>query len=171
MKPKEYVEITPHLKPDLNTDVLRAKRANLERIKEFSRNLKQYNKQALDQQKKLPNSEEVNDIEIAKRKMESNRERMLAFAKNNIPKPKLVASDDNKSIDSKYNQKQNHYNEIEDDKDDVFDDGFMTRDDNKYGKGDNARMSKIMELEAQHKAKQMQIAAVKKSLGLAPVGY
>lgn len=161
------------MKPDLNTDVLRAKRANLERIKEFSRNLKQYNKQALDQQKKLPNSEELNDIEIAKRKMDSNRERMLAFAKNNIPKPKLVT--DNKSIDSKYNQQKNyndhHYDDIEDDKDDVFDDGYMTRDDNKYGKGDNARMSKIMELEAQHKAKQMQIAAVKKSLGLGPVGH
>jgi hypothetical protein len=159
------------LKPDLNTDVLRAKRANLERIKEFSRNLKQYNKQALDQQKKLPNSEELNDIEINKRKLESNRERMLSFAKNNIPKPKIVS--DNKSQDIKYNQKHNHHNydEIEDDKDDVFDDGFMTRDDNKYGNGDNARMSKIMELEAQHKAKQMQIAAVKKSLGMAPVGY
>lgn len=34
-----------NLKPDLNTEELRAKRSNLERIKEFSRNLKNFNKQ------------------------------------------------------------------------------------------------------------------------------
>jgi hypothetical protein len=44
---------------DLNTEELRAKRANAERIKEFAKNLQKYNREILQQQRKLPSSSEA----------------------------------------------------------------------------------------------------------------
>lgn len=71
----------------MNSEELIAKRANKERIKEFSKNLQKFNKEvALDQRKVLPSSE-ASAITTAKQKLESKREKALEFAKH-VPKPK-----------------------------------------------------------------------------------
>eukprot|EP00602_Paraphysomonas_sp_CaronLab_P008651 CAMPEP_0185036958 /NCGR_PEP_ID=MMETSP1103-20130426/30731_1 /TAXON_ID=36769 /ORGANISM="Paraphysomonas bandaiensis, Strain Caron Lab Isolate" /LENGTH=349 /DNA_ID=CAMNT_0027574733 /DNA_START=203 /DNA_END=1252 /DNA_ORIENTATION=+ len=79
IKPQNYVELGK-LKPDLNTEELVAKRANAERIKEFSKNLHHYNKQA------MPRRDQ--SAEDKKKKEVSRREKALQFAQN-IPKPKV----------------------------------------------------------------------------------
>jgi hypothetical protein len=66
---------------DLNTEELVAKRANAERIKEFSKNLKQFNKQA------MPKREADDPGPQAE---PSKRDRAKQFAQN-IPKPKVRA--------------------------------------------------------------------------------
>ena len=53
---------------DLNSDELVAKRANLERIKEFSKNLQSFNRQTISQQPKLPPAAEKRDIAISEQK-------------------------------------------------------------------------------------------------------
>ena len=119
IKPKEYVEIC-NLKPDLNTDELRAKRANLERIKEFSKNLKSFNEKMIESQsRKPPTFSEASAIEISKKKEDSSRERALQFAKN-IPRPKIV-------------QRAEEFEEIEA--------GYMRVSDEQFGMGrDKARL-------------------------------
>jgi hypothetical protein len=72
---------------DLNTDELVAKRKNAERIKEFSRQLRSFNQEQITQQSKLPSATEQNDLQKAKQKYESRRQRAIEFAKQ-IPKPK-----------------------------------------------------------------------------------
>ncbi|OQR94925.1 hypothetical protein ACHHYP_00805 [Achlya hypogyna] len=69
------------LKPDLNADDLVEKRANKERIKEFSKNLR-----AINQTLK---KKEV--VEVTPEKTLSTRDKALAFAKDKVPKPKVVA--------------------------------------------------------------------------------
>lgn len=65
---------------DLNTEELVAKRANAERIKEFSKNLKQFNKQAMPKR-------DVDD-QCQQQAEPSKRDRARQFAQN-IPKPKV----------------------------------------------------------------------------------
>lgn len=63
---------------DLNSDELLAKRGNLERVKEFSKNLKSFNRELINSQS---NNVKKKSVQI------SAREKAIAFAKN-IPKPK-----------------------------------------------------------------------------------
>lgn len=109
IKPKEYVEISKiqpgkinllslsvprseltnnecQLTADLNTEELVAKRKNLERIKEFSKQLRVVNQDLIQQQRKLPPATEQIDIEKSKQKLNSKRQKALEFARN-IPKP------------------------------------------------------------------------------------
>eukprot|EP01039_Chlorochromonas_danica_P003458 gene3458-3787_t len=85
IKPKEYVEISK-IQPDLNTEELVAKRKNMERIKEFSKQLRVVNQDLIQQQRKLPPATEQIDIEKSKQKLNSKRQKALEFARN-IPKP------------------------------------------------------------------------------------
>jgi hypothetical protein len=66
---------------DLNTDELVAKRANAERIKEFSKNLKVFNKNV------MPKRDGNTDTN---QKAESKKEKAIQYAQN-IPKPKVKA--------------------------------------------------------------------------------
>jgi hypothetical protein len=70
----------PSRSVDLNTDELVAKRANAERIKEFSKNLKQFNKNVMPKR----DGNEMNQ------KIESKKEKAIQYAQN-IPKPKVKA--------------------------------------------------------------------------------
>lgn len=84
-KPAEYYELGK-LQPDLNSDDLVQKRANAERIKAFSKNLRVINKST--QPKKEDNSN--NDLPpppATKKAGASTRTKALEFAKR-IPKPK-----------------------------------------------------------------------------------
>mgnify|MGYP000403898878 CR=1 FL=1 len=139
-KPGRYVEIEK-LRPDLNSDELKAKRANAERVKQFSKNLKNYNSQAIRQQKKLPSGEEMQQMTKAKSQMQSKRERMKEFSKN-IPKPQV-----------KQERKQGG-----------FDHAYMTAKD-EFGMSHEEAI-RMQELEAKHAASQMQLDSIKKSLGM-----
>ena len=143
---------------DLNTDELKAKRANLERVKEFSRNLHSFNKQSIRQQPKLPPSSEKRGIEISKQKMESRRQKALDFAKK-IPKPK---ASDNTAIQrgvpselSSYQHSDFDSQEMED-----FGDLLMCSD------PDAIAEKKLQELEARHQQGKLQIEAIRKTMGL-----
>ena len=138
------------LKPDLNTEELIAKRVNAERIKEFSKQLQDFNKKSIQVQKKLPSSSEVNSIEIEKMKLESKRIKALEFAKN-IPKPKadkplvlIKGSNSTRALEE--------------------DDSYLMKN-NDFG-GDYRDISKIESLEIKHEESRRQVEAIKRSMGL-----
>ncbi|KAJ0395443.1 hypothetical protein P43SY_007768 [Pythium insidiosum] len=78
-KPAGYYELGK-LQPDLNAEDLVQKRANRERIKAFSKNLRDINKSVAAPKKA--------DDDATQKKTLSTREKALAFAKH-IPKPRL----------------------------------------------------------------------------------
>ncbi len=128
---------------DLNSEELIAKRANAERIKEFSRNLKNYNKDTITKQKM--EMMEAGNYETSAKKKEndavSSREKALAFARN-IPKPKV------KTVTSK---KESEYEDM----------GPTMQ----LGPDDEDRNA-LAELEQKHLQSRKQVEAIKKSLGL-----
>lgn len=79
---------------DLNSDELIAKRNNAERIKQFSKNLTEYNKETLTNQRKLPSATEKQAIEISIKKSESKAYKAKEFSKN-IPKPTVTNANAN----------------------------------------------------------------------------
>ena len=133
---------------DLNSDELVAKRANLERVKEFAKNLENFNKQSLQQQPKLPPSTEASQMVVAKGKQESKREKALQFAKK-VPKPKSRLPSTNARSETS-----------EDALDDMENDELMMN--NFHG---NIETRRLDELEAKHNDKKRQVEAIKKSLG------
>jgi hypothetical protein len=156
----------------LNTDELVAKRANLERIKEFSKNLNNYNRQTISQQTKLPPSAEKHDITISQQKYNSKRQKAIEFAKN-VPKPKVAAQPSQRQpLDgSKVRGNGDYFDEFE--ADDGF--GYPSSSNNShqnvagnmsFGGEEYKRESRLLELEAQHNSSKAQIDAIRKNLGL-----
>ena len=131
---------------DLNTEELIAKRANLDRVKEFAKNLHNFNHEHLRNQKKLPPSNEKNEMEIAHKKLESKRQKAIDFAKN-IPKPKIPAAKDACG-------KQRG--------DDEESAGMSNFD---MGEGYEEEL-KLHELEAKHVNSKRQIEAIRKAMGM-----
>eukprot|EP01041_Mallomonas_annulata_P002338 gene2342-4547_t len=143
IKPQSYVEMGK-LKPDLNSEELVAKRANAQRIKEFSKNLKSFNEQSLQQQRRLPPSSEAVSVTLTKKKEESSRGKALSFAKN-IPKPKIPKTNSSPSRTPSGRE----------------DEGSDSLDAAVY-----EEQSKLLELQARHVDSKRQVEAIKKSLGL-----
>lgn len=86
-KPAEYYELGK-LQPDLNSDELVQKRANAERIKAFSKNLRVINKTTQPSKKNESNNDsQPAAVKAAAAKNASTRLKALEFAKR-IPKPK-----------------------------------------------------------------------------------
>lgn len=81
-KPGGYYELDK-LQPDLNSDELVQKRANMERIKAFSKNLRDINKVTTSATKKAGENNESG----SPKKPKSTRDKALEFAKR-VPKPK-----------------------------------------------------------------------------------
>lgn len=182
-KPKDYQEIPKRLKPDLNTDTLKAKRANKERVKEFSKNLQEYNKSEIQAHKKLPASTESRDLELSSNKQQSKTERMKQYGKR-IPKPK---GSDASTVSSKQTGAasgipqpsrggrggpfQSKLNSIYDDeewnaKDDMMDDSEQYLAAPDPSGMEMATANKIDELEAKRGDSRRQIEAIKRSLKL-----
>lgn len=174
IKPKEYVELGK-LKPDLNTDELIAKRKNLDRIKEFSKQLRQVNADILTQQPKLPSATEQNDLQIARQKYESTRQRALEFAKSNVPKPKVAR---NAQLDERRDQR-GYYDEEADNGPTQIRDGTRRSQSagersGSYGGSrsnlgipmdeDAFQAAKLQELEAKHQQSKARMEAIKRSL-------
>lgn len=173
-KPQGYVEIKPTLQPDLNTDVLVAKRANQERIKEFSKNLHQFNQRALQQQKKLPKSAESNDIRAAENRILSKRERAMQFAQN-IPKPKVAGAAGGGALmgmSTKLPFKSGPHakSEAMGDEDwsgkDSLDHDYMNMTSRDTAGMCDVEFRQLEKLEQKHNDSARQIAAIKKSLNL-----
>ena len=73
----------------MNTDDLLAKRANAQRIKDFARQLKDFNKITQDPTKRTLEGEKARQLEIARNFQESKVAKAAEFAKH-VPKPKSV---------------------------------------------------------------------------------
>lgn len=168
------MEIKPTLQPDLNSEVLQAKRANQERVKEFSKNLLTFNQQVLRQQRKLPRSSESNDIERADQRAVSKRERAKQFAQN-IPKPKPAASSvAMPSMAGGSYRAGSRFRATDDEEDwagkDGLDHDYMgrvaQRDSSAIGGISDVEFRRIELLEQKHNDASRQIAAIKKSLGV-----
>ena len=173
IKPKDYVEIDPHLKPDLNNDALLAKRANAERVKEFSKQLKDFNRNVLQEQRKLPYSSEAIGIEITKKRLESNRERALQFAKQ-VPKPKVkvgaegigapTAGPRTKVMARRGGRDYDDYDDGGYDDDDAYDDSYVVAPE-KFGPSYESA-TRLQELQAKHNDNRRNIQSLKKALGV-----
>eukprot|EP01033_Poteriospumella_lacustris_P001653 gene1653-1205_t len=174
IKPKEYVELGK-LKPDLNTDELIAKRKNLDRIKEFSKQLRQVNADILTQQPKLPSATEQNDLQIARQKYESTRQRALEFAKSNVPKPKVAR---NAQLDERRDQRGQYDGETDNGPTQIRDGTRRSQSagerSGSYGGSrsnlgipmdeDAFQAAKLQELEAKHQQSKARMEAIKRSL-------
>lgn len=143
---------------DLNTDELIAKRRNAERIKEFSKQLRAFNQEAITQQPKLPSSTEQSDLNIARAKYESNRQRALEFAKH-IPKPKVTAEDVHGDTEQAGRSKsaQRRRNSSTENPSEGNGRGLVMDE-------DAFQMAKLQELEAKHQQSKAKMEAIKKSL-------
>jgi hypothetical protein len=183
-KPTGYQEIPKRLKPDLNTDTLKAKRANKERVKEFSKNLQEYNKGEIQAHKKLPASTESRDLELSSNKQQSKTERMKQYGKR-IPKPK---GSDASTVSSKQTGAassgiplpsqgrrggpfQSKLNSIYDDEEWNAKDDMMDESEQYLAAPDPSGMemaaaNRIDELEAKRGDSRRQIEAIKRSLKL-----
>jgi Jhy protein len=145
---------------DLNNDALIVKRANAERIKEFSRKLKDYNRSALETQRRLPNASEALSIEVTKKRLESNRERALNFAKN-VPKPKVKTSSGSGGDEEQTGARGGvgcGENYGDDDEDHLLaPDEFGTSFE---------EAARLQELQAKHQESRRKIEAIKRSMGI-----
>ena len=140
------------LKPDLNREDLVVKRVNAERVKEFAKNLQDYNKQVLKQQRKLPPSSEASSIEASAKVLESKRAKALEFARH-IPKPKVQPS--TKNIGVANVSKGRHIPE---------DEAYIIANDEFGGTYETA--GKLLSLEQKHEESRLQVDAIKRSMGL-----
>ena len=136
-----------------------AKRKNADRIKEFSKQLKHFNKESLSNQPKLPSASEQSDLQIAKKKYESNRIRAMEYAKN-VPKPKVS---NNPTINPNQQYTQQDFEEYDDG------DGFMNNHNQRNNGGlymdeDAFQAAKLQELEAKHAQGKARMDAIKKSI-------
>ena len=138
---------------DLNSEELVAKRANLDRVKEFSKNLQSYNRQAISQQPKLPSAAEKHDIRVSEQKFSSNRQKAIEFAKN-VPKPKVASYPVKRA--GRDGERERYSDEPS---------MHAALGDMSLG-ADFQAESKIMELEAQHNNRRIQIEAIKRTMGM-----
>lgn len=135
------------MKPDLNTDELVAKRKNLDRIKEFSKQLRHFNQEVIMQQPKKPSAVEENDLNIARSKLESNRQRALEFAKN-VPKPKVAAQTEEREVRRGSSSA----------------DGKRNAEKDLYMDEEAVKEARLQELELKHAQNRAKMDAIRKSL-------
>jgi hypothetical protein len=145
---------------DLNTDELKAKRANADRIKEFSKNLNSFNRVAIKEA-----AAESHEGGHHKAEKKSAREKMKDFSKH-VPKPKARPSAvanhapsggrHEESSDGYGTAAQEYCISSEIDHD-IYD---------YEGIEDNGGNSRLRELQEKHGENKKKADAIKKSLGL-----
>jgi hypothetical protein len=138
------------MKPDLNTDELIAKRKNADRIKEFSKQLRHFNQDVITQQPKKPSAIEENDINIAKSKQDSTRQRALEFARN-VPKPKVAPSNPVIHVPARQSRSS---------------DSNRVESAGLYMDDDAMEAAKLQELERKHEQNRAKMDAIRKSMAL-----
>lgn len=135
----------------MNTDILKAKRANAERIKDFSKQLQDFNKVSLSEQRRLPQSSESSDVQLCKRRLESNRERAIQFSRG-IPKPVNKSKNDNAERKSR-------------EEDEIEEKFAKNSDHDEWGLSD-AKAAKLRELQLKHLESKKNIEAMRKTMGM-----
>ena len=150
-RPQEYVELGK-LPADLNTDELIAKRANKERIREFSRNLRTINASKIRRQacstKTAPRTgESIRNEEKMLKQRNSARQKARDFARH-IPRPrqKLISGDNERQCHGRKAVSQNSLH---------ADIGMQS---------DDHPLSALDELEMQHDLAVARIAAIRNGL-------
>jgi hypothetical protein len=121
---------------DLNTTELVAKRANAERIKQFSKNLNDFNRVSI---KNNITADEKEQEANSRAKVLSKREKANQFAQN-VPKPKVC---DNGSLANNKGGKTERNIGVS-----------------------SVPISKIDELTSRHQQSKRQVEAIKKSMGM-----
>lgn len=143
---------------DLNTDELKAKRANADRIKEFSKNLNSFNKQQI--RSSIADSRDYGDGP-EKTAVKSAREKALDFSKN-VPKPKVRPAGALEIASTKHADSNNGYGT-------AAEEYCISADDNliQYGMFDGiGENSRLQELQMKHGENKKKVDAIKKSLGI-----
>ncbi|RYH31158.1 DUF4591 domain-containing protein [archaeon] len=155
---------------DLNSQELIAKRKNIDRIKEFSKQLRKVNHEQISQQKKLPAATEQEDLQKAKQKYSSARQRALDFSKH-IPKPSGGQKDKD---DGDYDLDNDEY-DMQDTRVSHSAGHAPTKSirrqrqkeesaQQRYRNEDDEAAARLLELEARHQHGKAQVEAIKKAL-------
>ena len=145
----------------MNTEELKAKRANRDRIKDFSANLHHYNKKVIEHTRLVNISNDCADGEKALQtrpthsnsatgargvlQVESSRERALEFARN-VPKPRVVRRPSERDV-------------VDVPATNV---GMLSMGNNE----ESQRQMRLLELESKHSSDRQRVTGIKKSLGL-----
>ena len=140
LQPTEYVELGK-LPADLNSTELIAKRANKERVKDFSRNLRAINQRMITKQRSRKPK--------AKEKKLSVREKARMYAQN-IPKPRGFNRD---TPLSRMARKEN------------IDGEYYDQDDAGNGYGVDNSMSQLDQLEMEHQNSRYDVDAIRREYG------
>ena len=135
----------------MNSEVLKAKRANAERIKDFSKQLQDFNKVSLSEQRRLPQSSELSDVQVSKRRLESNRERAIQFSRG-VPKPVIKLKND--AVEKRGDE--------ESEKEERF---MKSSNDDEWGLSD-AKAAKLRELQLKHMESKKNIDAMRRAMGM-----
>jgi len=140
VQPREYVELGK-LPADLNSEELIAKRANQQRIKDFSRNLRAINQRVITQNRQKSRKEKPKKL--------STREKARMYAEN-IPKPQGF----NKNTPlSRMGRKENKS---------INGDMDSGMDDENWGHGE---MSQLDQLEMEHQNSRYNVDAIRREYG------
>jgi hypothetical protein len=163
IKGKGELRDIPKLQPDLNSEELIAKRANKERVKEFSRQLKDFNRQEI-KQKDISKIVAGGDGYEKKASILSKRERALEYGKK-VRNLAQVSQIESSKQSEKAKSRVGGYSE--DDwhgEPDFGDDLYVVSSD---PSGQNYEKAKeIEELESKHNDSKRQIDAIKRALKL-----
>ncbi len=164
IKHNTYV-IVPKLQPDLNSDALIAKRANQQRVKDFSKQLKEFNRVEIQNEKLSHVSKDDEKKELSK------REKAIQYGKQVRTKVAAahVQDTEKKSLQSGKNPSVKHsaFSEEDDDwhgSDYNSEDRYVKAADVTGMRYENAKH--IEELESQHNDAKRQIDAIKRALKL-----
>jgi len=145
----------------------------LQRVKEFSKNLKHYNDKVLLAEPKLPSATEQHEIEKSKQKLTSARERALEFSRKVVvPTKPTRSSDASRTTSGQARQTVDDLDIADDDSLDMnmhvtvntTSNGNLKRVDS-FGLN-NKQANKLAELEALHEDRKRQVEAIKKSMGM-----
>ena len=143
----------------MNSDELKAKRANSDRVKEFSKKLLNYNKE----HSKIAAEREKDDMNVNSEKNPSAREKALEFAKN-IPKPKIKLVPRDGRHGRQLAHRDDDYGSF--DEENCLGEGIGEVDEFEYLLRNGSNRSKLEELQAKHGENKKKSEAIKRSLGI-----
>ena len=132
----------------MNSEELRAKRANRERVREFAKNLQSFNRKVIDHSRLVQISNDCVDGGHAPVVAEeSSRERALKFAQR-IPRP-ILRNNKSTNISDRRSEE-----------------GRKAGRDVLVSDEEQKRQSRLLELEAKHSYDRERVRNIRKSLGL-----
>lgn len=157
-----FISVISEFYLDLNTEELKAKRANAERVKEFSKNLNSFNKQQI-REAATENCSNLSDRQTKAAEPKSSRDRAKEFSKL-IPKPRVQRTPVVQGPLKQHTESNDGYGT-------AAEEYCISTDHeiNLLGIPNNAigGNSRLQELQMKHGENKKKVDAIKKSLGLA----